>query len=276
MLTVKKCLKHYYIEHVIPKVVARERIDYAITHLERYFNDIPVAEIDIPMCRLYSEQRPVAPGTIRRELGVLSAAINHCLKWRHLKIEETSSLEIPPSAPPKCMWLYEDELKALFSAAEGRAADFILLAYYTAARKNAIETLECYQVDLVGRRINLAKRGERQTTKRKPIVPIGEEWLDRLANILDKCDSNYVLGNNRDIRIEFDIAAKKANLSILPSRGLRESGRLSPHILRHSRATHLLQRGKNPFAVANLLGDTLTTVLRVYGHACPDYMAEAT
>ena len=55
----------------------------------------------------------------------------------------------------------------------------------------------------------------------------------------------------------------------------RPAGRLTPHVLRHTRATHLLQKGVAPYAVASLLGDTVATVLRVYGHHCPNYLAEA-
>jgi len=56
---------------------------------------------------------------------------------------------------------------------------------------------------------------------------------------------------------------------------MRPSGSLSPHVLRHTRATHLLQQGVHPKAVADLLGYDVTTVLRVYGHACPDYLETA-
>jgi integrase len=46
---------------------------------------------------------------------------------------------------------------------------------------------------------------------------------------------------------------------------------VTPHTLRHSRATHLLQAGVPTWDVAGLLGDTVATVERVYGHHSPDY-----
>ena len=45
-----------------------------------------------------------------------------------------------------------------------------------------------------------------------------------------------------------------------------------PHMLRHSRATHMLMDGEDPYKVAKLLGDTLTTVERNYGHHSVDYL----
>lgn len=49
--------------------------------------------------------------------------------------------------------------------------------------------------------------------------------------------------------------------------------RAYPHIMRHSRATHLLQDGKSIYTVAKLLGDTVTTIERVYGHHSPKSLA---
>jgi site-specific recombinase XerC len=43
-------------------------------------------------------------------------------------------------------------------------------------------------------------------------------------------------------------------------------------MLRHSRATHMLMDGEDPYKVAKLLGDTLATVERVYGHYDVDYL----
>jgi site-specific recombinase XerC len=43
-------------------------------------------------------------------------------------------------------------------------------------------------------------------------------------------------------------------------------------MLRHSRATHMLMDGEDPYKVAKLLGDTLATAERVYGHYDVDYL----
>ncbi len=48
----------------------------------------------------------------------------------------------------------------------------------------------------------------------------------------------------------------------------RPAGRITPHILRHTRATHLLEAGMSIYNVATLLGDNPTTVEKVYAHAC--------
>lgn len=268
-LTVAEALDQYAREH---KVGAEDRRQYAIDHLTILIGSKPLAAVDIPLCRWYKQQRRVKDATTRRELGVLQAAANHALRWRRITAAEMPSIELPPNSDPRMLWLFEDELQRLRDAATGRARLFIDLAYYTASRKGAIEHLTWDRVDLVNRRISLADPRDRLNKKRKPVVPIAEPLAERLRQ---ETGAGYVLGHAQDIRPAFDAVAHRAGLEILPAREGRPEGRLTPHVLRHTRATHLLQKGVQPFAVAALLGDTLTTVLRVYGHHCPSYLEEA-
>lgn len=55
------------------------RIGYAIDALNGWWSDLPVIEITDKKCRVYAKKRGVAPGTIRRELGCLRAAVNYAL-----------------------------------------------------------------------------------------------------------------------------------------------------------------------------------------------------
>lgn len=277
MITCWEALDSYYREHLMKKAVDRKRAEDCIFRLREFFGDKRLRDIDIPLCRKYCEQREVSDSTRRRELGVLRAAAGHALKWRRITAADMPSIELPPESENRKVWLYKDELARFLDVAERMDSDvfrFTQLAYHTASRRAAIERLEWSQVDEVGRRINLAKPGERKTKKRRPIVPISDSIASELAVMRAEAKNQWVLGSPKDLYESFAWTAREAGLIMLPVRGVREAGRLSPHALRHSRATHLLEDGKSPWAVASLLGDTVTTVLRVYGHACPDYLSE--
>ena len=278
MLSVEEVLEHYFLNHVVEHVVARERAEYAIGALNGFFEH-DISDVDIPLCRAYRKHRhTVKDATVRRELSTLQAAANHCLKWRLLKLEEMPTIELPKGARAKTLWLTLEEMVRLREAAETislRCHKFVVLAYYTAGRKESVEKLSWAQVDLKRKRIDLQAPDGASTKKRRPIIPIYPEVLERLLQWKDSATTAFVLEDPSDIRYEFDKAAKAAGLEMLEADGLRLSGRLTPHVLRHTRATHLLQANKPPYAVANLLGDNVETVLRVYGHACPDYMADA-
>lgn len=273
-LSVAEALDQYAREHRVDDPTRRQ---YAIDHLTVLLGSKAMADVDIPLCRWYGEQRRVKKSTVRRELGVLQAAANHALRWRRITAAEMPSIELPPGGEPRMIWLFEDELARLREAATGRARLFIDIAYYTASRKGAIEWLAWDRVDLAGGRITLNDPCGRLNKKRKPVVPIADPLRESLVAALYGADArhHYVLGEPHDIRPAFDAAAHRAGLEVLPARDGRPEGRLTPHVLRHTRATHLLQKGVQPYAVAALLGDTVTTVLRVYGHHCPSYLEEA-
>lgn len=289
-LTCGAAFDYYIAEHVKVKVVDQVRAEDAIANLRLGFNDMLVTDVDIPACRRYAEKRASgewcrktkhdkvrkgSPGTIKRELTVLRAAIGHCVAWKHggLTKADIPTLEKPKTKRSKGLWLFHDELQALRAAADQKTRDFIDLAYYTAARRRSIETLTWFQVDMVRGRINLAKPDDPVTKKRKPIVPISAELKPILERLSQERKSEWVLGSSGSAWSGFKAARRKAGLKDLSAKDMRPGGRLSPHVLRHSRATHLLQSGAKPKFVADLLGDDIMTVLRVYGHACPDWMA---
>jgi integrase len=68
-----------------------------------------------------------------------------------------------------------------------------------------------------------------------------------------------VLGNGSDPRMMVVRAAAKA--------GLKD---VSPHVLRHTAATHMARAGKPLWKIAKILGNTIDVVERVYAKHCPD------
>ncbi len=96
-----------------------------------------------------------------------------------------------------------------------------------------------------------------------PIDPALRPTIERLLEV--NKDSALLFGCYRDM-----YAAFRNHMTAL---GLPDKAH--PHVLRHSRATHLLQAGVSIYDVARLLGDTIATVERVYGHHSADYLAAA-
>lgn len=282
----------YWSEHVRPKVVDKRRAEDAIVNLKLFFGALAVADVDIPVSRKYAEGRAggsicvrtkhglvrkASAGTIKRELAVLMAAIRHCVAWRKAGISaaDIPTVEKPKTKRSKGLWLFLDELERLRVSADQQTCDAIDFCYYTGARKGSIERLTWDQIDIQRGRINLGKHTDPETKKRRPIVPIGPELKAILLRLETQRTTDAVFCDRRGFGSGFKSALRKASLSKLVAKDMRPAGSLSLHVLRHSRATHLLQRGVPVKAVADLLGDEITTVLRVYGHACPDYLEDA-
>lgn len=54
-----------------------------------------------------------------------------------------------------------------------------------------------------------------------------------------------------------------------------DMGNVTPHTLRHTAETWLMQRGADPWQAAGYLGMSLETLLRVYDHQHPDHLQDA-
>jgi integrase len=284
--TVAAAFYDYWREHVIPNVVDRPRIETAFRHLDAWFKDTPLKDIDIPASRAYADarrqgvigggkRRPHARGAdstiIRRELVALRAAARHALRWRRITVNDLPSIELPREPRKEAIsekdWLTKDELRTVIAAARGRLRDFILIAYYTAGRRRSVEGLTKAQVNLEAGQINLRRPDEtpqqQRSTKRRPIVPLHAEIRPTVERLMGADTSKWLLENPRSIYREFYELVR----AIVPAK------KSSPHVLRHSRATHLLQEGVPIFAVGRLLGDSVATVERVYAHCSVAYLA---
>lgn len=283
-LTVSNILDDYYREHVSEKVIDKARAEDAIAHLKAHFGSTLARDVDIPASRRYRDDRRAgrvgggkrrkskvgSDSTIRRELVVLQAAANHALRWKRITANDMPSIELPPEnrRPDEAPYLKTDELQSILNTAPTvRLRRFIRILYFTAARCRSIETLTKGQIDLKNGRINLRAPDEnalkKASKKRRPIVPIHPEIRSDIEQLLNETDNGFLWGDCAKMYRAFNDHLTKHGFT----------DRANPHILRHSRATHLLQQGVDIWDVAKLLGDTVATVERVYGHHCPDHLA---
>ena len=277
-LTVPAALDDYYREHVALKCADPGRQEIAIEHLKAFYGDRPVAEIDIPRSRAYADARRTgrvgggkkpnrigSDSTIRRELSVLLAAANHARRWKRIK--EMPSVELPSERrlgeDEQARYFERSEVNMLIDLANGELQQFVELAYWTGARRRSIENLTRDQVKWDQKRLILMPPGKRVTKKRQPIVPILPRMEPALTKLWDQ-GGDPRLFRCADFYRPFRDLCERVGMV----------GRSNPHLLRHSRATHLLQAGKSIYTVARLLGDTVATVERVYGHHAADYIAE--
>jgi integrase len=274
-LSTERALHDYLREHVNEKSADPVRQQNAIDHLIAHFGSKPISEIDIPATRGYVKARVeglIGGGkrrkdkrgsiaTVRRELNVLVAAANHERKWKRLTI--MPSVELPaeerPDSDEEVEYFEKPVLDRLIAAAEGELRQFIKIAYYTAARRRSIENLTAQQVNLFRRQIILATPGKARTKKRQPIVPIFDEIVPDIAALV---------GSKAAGRLFTTVSFYRPFMMLCRSLDLPEPHH--PHMLRHSRATHLLQAGKDIYDVAGLLGDTVKTVEATYGHHSPN------
>ena len=276
VLTVGDVIRSYMAEHVEADgstVAAADRARYCATMLERGLGASRVSDLSIPVVRRYRQRRTsgdlvnahglnAGDETVRRELSLLTAALNHAVRWKRLGRGDLPYIELPAKSPPKMRWLTKDELDALWRHAGPRTRLFARIAYWTAARRNAVVQLRVGQIDLQRKLIYFGDSG---TKKRRGAVPLYDPIVEEVAAACRlRRPDDFVLEHDGDIRTGFENAVRRSGLG--PD--------VTPHVLRHTRATHMLQAGEPLWKVAGLLHDTVETVERVYGHHCPEYLRE--
>lgn len=116
--------------------------------------------------------------------------------------------------------------------------------------------------------IDFRRPGEAETKKRRGKCRIPARLLPHLRRARRfGPDLGYVVSDDgspaKDIKKAFASAVRKAALS-----------NVSPHVLRHTASSWLMQAGHDPWKVADFLSMSLTTLLKVYGHHHPDHQSE--
>ncbi|CDX22676.1 Phage integrase [Mesorhizobium sp. ORS 3324] len=189
-------------------------------------------------------------------------------------------------------------------------ARFILVALYTGSRSAAIcgaairPTQGAGYVDLE-HGIFYRSAARRETNKRQPPVRLPDRLLAHVrrwattpleiktkhrgksASIGRMIAHNYVVEWNgkpvRSIKKAFRSVVEAAGLGwydnvAAPDGSMRRVFRtdITPHVLRHTAATWLMQQGCDPWEAAGFLGMTVEMLIETYAHHHPDFQAEAT
>lgn len=262
-----------YVTERGPKIKAGERLAYAVVPLIEFWQSRTVAEITRQSCETYENWRNRSAGTVRRELGTLRAAINHAVAERRLL--NAVPVHLPVRPPSRDRWLEKNEAAALLRAALNSGFTrhylplFIVIGLHSGARKEAILSLRWPQVDLEAGLIQWNPEGREQTNKRRPRMKIPSKLLGHLKRArMRGSDLGFVVHNDGkrlgDIKRSFATACRNAGLQ-----------GVSPHVLRHTRATWGMRAGTAPWELAGFLGMTTETLEKVYGHHHPDFQLSA-
>lgn len=285
-MPVAEVLALYAQEHA-PGVAAPERQGHAIDALLGFWGALHVVDVKGETCRRYGKSRfsrrgkaegvPVAPATIRRELNVLQAAINHAHKEGY--ITSPVRVTLPEHSPSKDRWLTRSEAARLVWAAyrssrSAYLARFILLSLYTGTRKQAVLNLGFVPsvshgwIDLKQGVMYRRGAGERETSKRRKPVKLTprllahcERWKRKGARYAVESEDGQRIG---DVKTAFRYATRNAKLS-----------GVSPHTLKHTAITWAIQRGMKAEDAADYFDTSVQTIYRTYYHHSPSYQKDA-
>lgn len=238
--------------------------------LLRHFGDKTLADINGDLCRAYRGPR--------RDMEDFRAAIRH--HWREGLCSVETKIVLPEGYGRRERWLTRTEAARLLRACwrghrRRHVARFVLVALYTGSRAGAVcgaavkptegHGFIDYERGVFYRR----GEGERETKKRRPPVRLPERLLAHMRRWRRlKLSRRFVIEYDGkpvgDIWATFHRAAIEAGLS-----------GVSPHTLRHTAATWLMQNGADKYEAAGFLGMTMATLEARYAHHHPDHLRGA-
>jgi len=263
-------LAAYATEHLAHKV-SGDHILYDIRKLGKWWGEMRVAEITAKTCRAYSAFRK-APPSARRELAFLNAAVGHWHK-EHGPLAVVPVIVLPPKPLPRQNFMTRDEAAAFlrFARSTSHLARFFLIGWYTGSRRDVIAGLKWSMINLETATMLRKEHGAIETKKKAPPVRMGARLMAHLRRWkkMDGKGAVYVV-NYRGKRIARPVSSWER---VREKAGLPEY--VTPHILRHSRATTMMRAGVNPWDAANALGMSLEVLTKVYGHHHPDWQKAA-
>lgn len=293
--TVAELWDVYYEKHVKKNVVGRATIDYAWKNLEPHFGHLLFDQVNQDQVDKYEQLRGAGKigrkaksVTIRREVATLLAALNFCANppMRLIPKSAIETIRLPDAGDPRDRWLRMEEMQRLLKAAatmrrQGRgdsagrmtrAERFLWIALETAARKQAILDLTWDRVDFETNTIEFNVPGRKKTKKRRVAVSISSALRPVLQRAYDERIGELVLDNKAAVWKSIQVAAIKAGFSdqVLVRGEKPKATGISPHVLRHTAATHMARRGVPLWKIAQVLGNTLAMVEKVYAKWTPD------
>lgn len=216
--------------------------------------------------------REISPRSINRKLSTLRAFFSYSIKNGHTETNPCLKI-IPPKTAKKLPSIVQEkkllglfEARAFKSYAELRQILIVELLYCTGMRRIELIRLRYSDIDQSNGLIKVLGKGNKQ--RLIPISPLLKDKLNRLealksVDFEDQVTDDYLFLTNKGHRLypKFVYNQVKKLLKTVTTATKR-----SPHVLRHSFATHLMNNGADINAVKELLGHSSLAATQIYTH----------
>lgn len=213
-----------------------------------------------------------ANATLSRNLASLRSFYHFLLQTEVIRTDPTANVETPkiPKRLPKVLTVAEvDRLLSaphVSSPAGARDKAMLELLYATGIRVSELVSIRLSDVNLAAGFLRCRGKGDKER-----IIPVGEVAIETLlhylrwgrAQLLRDAECEALFLNHHGMQMSrqgfWKILKKYAR-----SAGIVKD--ITPHTLRHSFATHLLERGADLRAVQEMLGHADISTTQIYTH----------
>jgi len=212
------------------------------------------------------------PATCNRQLATLRKFFDY-LKYTEV-IKRDPSKPVPFLPAPRRLpgILSQEQVSHLLSYAKRENLfDYCIIhtLYFAALRANELCQLEHSAVDFTNNRILIHGKRDRDryvpmlSADLKPLSSFSRAFHSKYSFDRFLCTPQFKPINTRYVHLRVTTIARLAGLSC------------HPHLLRHARATHLLQAGLNLYYIKEILGHSTISTTEIYAHIDDPHLRDA-
>ena len=214
----------------------------------------------------------ISNSSINRKISSLKSFYKFLLKTKqidsspllkHKALKSPKKIQIPFSEKELDIVLNQITYKEGFEGVRDKL--IVDMFYTTGIRRTELINLKLHNIDLSSNTIKVL--GKRNKERIIPILPIIEEqvkkYLSERTGIQDVKDGEYFFLLSNGVKLNDSFVYRLINYYFS---NVSEKVKKSPHILRHTFATHLLNNGADINSVKELLGHSSLASTQVYTH----------
>jgi len=212
----------------------------------------------------------LAPRSVGRTLSAVRGFYRFLLLDGHVKADPTADIARPQGGQKLPRFLTQEEMERLLEAPDTTTPDGVRdrtlfeLLYATGLRVTELVTLPAANVDVDSGLLHCFGKGSKQ--RRIPIGRSAVSWLLRY-----QAARRLLLAGRESQRLFVGYLGRplsRQNVWVMLKRAAEKAGveGVTPHVLRHSFATHLLEHGADTRSVQAMLGHSDLATTQIYTH----------
>ena len=278
-------VKEYLTYIQVEKGLARHTLDSYrrdLERLERWAVKVktPIAEMQRPELRKWIAElsrEGLAPSSVARAVSAARGFFRFLMLDGHIKHHPAEDLDTPQKFSYLPKFLTEEEIDRLFAAPniatqEGvRDRAMLELMYAAGLRVSELVSLKQTDVDVHAGVVSCHGKGSKE--RRVPVGKSAVHWLQQYLAV--KAAYGRPQYPNLFLKAGKPLTRQNAWAIIKKHAATASISDVSPHTLRHSFATHLLQHGADSRSVQALLGHSDISTTQIYTHITDRHLRSA-
>ncbi len=259
-------------------VITYERaLNDFLNYFEETYGVVPeIGEIqteDIKPFLGWLHDRNLSKSSIKLKVSAIKSFFKYLRKHNIIDINPAKAVATPKKEKKLPSYLTKTETELLFSEAICQSSPQVVclieLLYGCGLRISEALNLKLNDIDYYNKQVKVLGKGNRER-----IVPIGSKAIEAIKNHLKmrRTSNNYLFSSKTGKKLNSAVAYRQIKQEITKVSGTK---RKSPHTLRHTFATHLLDNGADLKAVSEMLGHRSLSTTQVYTHLSIERLKQA-